>query len=95
MCGGQNSGFCKASLRFFYVSLFECKDPWMLKTYKLHEKVSCTGVEIRLFCLTGHFWCWCKSHCSSPIATKGCNDAAVIPLFSPAFTGRSAWFVEH
>ena len=25
MCGGQNSGFC-------YVSLFECKGPWVLKT---------------------------------------------------------------
>ena len=34
MCGGQNSWFCKA-LRIFYVSLFECKCPWMLKTYKL------------------------------------------------------------
>ena len=27
MCGGQNSGFCKASLRICYVSLFECKGP--------------------------------------------------------------------
>ena len=36
MCGGQNSGFCKASLRIYYVSLFECKGPWMLKAcYKL------------------------------------------------------------
>ena len=35
MCGGQNSWFCKASLRICYVSLFECKGPWMLKTYKL------------------------------------------------------------
>ena len=34
MCGGQNSWFCKASLRICYVSLFECKGPWMLKTYK-------------------------------------------------------------
>ena len=25
--------FCKASLRICYVSLFECKDLWMLKTY--------------------------------------------------------------
>ena len=33
--GGQNSWFCKASLRICYVSLFECKGPWMLKTYKL------------------------------------------------------------
>ena len=32
MCGSQNSGFCKASLRIFCVSLFECKGPWMLKT---------------------------------------------------------------
>ena len=35
MCGGQNSGFCKASLRMCYVSLFECKGPLMRKTYKL------------------------------------------------------------
>ena len=27
MCGGQNSSFCKASLRICYVSLFECKGP--------------------------------------------------------------------
>ena len=32
MCGGQNSWFRKASLRICYVSLFECKGPWMLKT---------------------------------------------------------------
>ena len=31
LCGGQNSWFCKASLRICYVSLFECKGPWMLK----------------------------------------------------------------
>ena len=30
LCGGQNSCFCKASLRIYYVSLFECKGPWML-----------------------------------------------------------------
>ena len=27
--------FCKASLRICYVSLFECKSPWMLKTDSL------------------------------------------------------------
>ena len=32
MCGGQNSWFCKASLRICYIRLFECKGPWMLKT---------------------------------------------------------------
>ena len=32
MCGGQNSWFSKASLRICYVSLFECKGPWMLCT---------------------------------------------------------------
>ena len=32
MCGGQNSRFCKASLRICYISLFEYKGPWMLKT---------------------------------------------------------------
>ena len=31
LCVGQNSWFCKASLRICYVSLFECKGPWMLK----------------------------------------------------------------
>ena len=31
MCGGQNSWVCKASIRICYVSLFECKGPWMLK----------------------------------------------------------------
>ena len=35
MYGGQNSWFCKASLRIFYVSLFECKGLWMLKTDSL------------------------------------------------------------
>ena len=35
LCGGQNSWFCKASLRICYVSLFECKNPWMLKTDSL------------------------------------------------------------
>ena len=33
--GGQNSWCCKVSLRICYVSLLECKVPWMLKTYKL------------------------------------------------------------
>ena len=33
MHGGQNSWFRKASLiRIYYVSLFECKGPGMLKT---------------------------------------------------------------
>ena len=32
LCEGQNSWFCKASLRICYVSLFECNGPWMLKT---------------------------------------------------------------
>ena len=32
LCGGQNSWFCEASLIICYVSLFECKGPWMLKT---------------------------------------------------------------
>ena len=27
MCERQNLGFCKASLRICYVSLFECKGP--------------------------------------------------------------------
>ena len=32
MCGGQNSLFCKASLRICDVSLFDCKGPGMLKS---------------------------------------------------------------
>ena len=32
MRGGETSWFFKASLRIFYISLFECKGPWMLKT---------------------------------------------------------------
>ena len=44
MFGGQNSGFCKVSLRTSYISLFECKGPSMLKTCKLHEKVPCTAL---------------------------------------------------
>ena len=49
--------------------------PWLLAP----------GVEIRLFCLTGHFWCWRKSSCSSPIATKRlqwrCSKFTVLPSF--------------
>ena len=32
LCVDQNSWFCKACLRICYVSLFECKGHWMLKT---------------------------------------------------------------
>ena len=55
LCGGQNSWFCKASLRICYVSLFECKGPWMLKTYK-HDfsgKHLCNG-----YCMD-IMWCLC------------------------------------
>ena len=31
LCGGQNLWFGKTSFRIFFVSLFECKGPWMLK----------------------------------------------------------------
>ena len=41
-------------------------------------------VEIRFFCLTCHFWCWNKSPCSSPIATKRFSGAVTL-LFCPAF----------
>ena len=44
MCLGQNSGFCKASLRIFFESLFECKGPSMLKTCTQHEKVRCIAL---------------------------------------------------
>ena len=48
-------------------------------------------VEIRLFYLTGHFWCWYKSHCSWPIATKGFGGV-VISLFCPVFAGSFSHF---
>ena len=32
LCVGQNSWFCKASLRICYVTLFKCELSWMLKT---------------------------------------------------------------
>ena len=35
--GGQNSWFCKAFLGICYVSLFECKGPWMLKTVIIYH----------------------------------------------------------
>ena len=34
MCGGQNSWFSKASLRIFFVKLFECKGLLMVKTVR-------------------------------------------------------------
>ena len=43
LCGGQNSWFCKASLGICYVSLFECRGPWMLKTI-----INCHVWNIRL-----------------------------------------------
>ena len=42
-------------------------------------------------CLTGHFWCWWKSHCSSSIATKDFGGA-VSPLFHSAFTASIPHF---
>ena len=33
MCVGQNSWFCKASVRICYVILFEYISPWMLKAF--------------------------------------------------------------
>ena len=52
---------------------------------------TCAGVEIRLICVTGHVWCWWKSHCSSPVATKGFGGT-VSPQFDPAFIGSSHHF---
>ena len=46
---------------------------------------------ISFFSLTGHFWCWWKPKCSSPIATKGFGGA-VSPLFDPAFNGSVPHF---
>ena len=45
-----------------------------------------TGDEITFICLTGHFSCWRKSHCSSPIATKDFGGP-VSPQFDPGFIG--------
>ena len=50
-----------------------------------------SGFEIRSLCLTGHFWCWRKSHCSSPVPTKGFGGAVNL-LFDPAFTGNFPYF---
>ena len=44
LCGGQSSWFCKASVRICYVSLSECKGPWMLKP-KFH-KLPCVEQKI-------------------------------------------------
>ena len=41
-----------------------------------------SGFEIRSLCLTGHFWCWRKSHCSSPISTKGFWWCSKSPIWS-------------
>ena len=41
--------------------------------------------------VTAHFWCWQKSHYSSPTVTKGFGGA-VSPLFDPAFTRRFPHF---
>ena len=38
MCASQNSWFCKASLRIYYVCLFECKGPGVLKSV-----INCQG----------------------------------------------------
>ena len=48
------------------------------------------GIEIYIFCLTFYFWCWRKSHCRSPIATKGLCSAVSL-LFCPTF----AWSFSH
>ena len=50
-----------------------------------------SGVEVRLFCLTCHFWVWWKSHCSSPIAAKSFGNAKTL-LFFPAFAGSFPCF---
>ena len=49
------------------------------------------GVKIRFICLTGQFWRWWKSHCSSSIATKDFGGA-VSPLFHSAFTASIPHF---
>ena len=45
----------------------------------------------KVFCLTSHLWCWRKSHCSSPFATKDFGGA-VSPLFDPAFARSFPYF---
>ena len=49
------------------------------------------GIEIRFFCLLGHFWSCHKSHCSSPITTKGFGGAVSF-LFCSAFAKSSLHF---
>ena len=85
--------FSLLCLNFFLQIYFSSLIQILLKMKDLLSKAQ---VEIRLFCLTGHFWCWCKSHYSSPTATKGFGGAAT-PLFLPAFPNsaiKSAWFAE-
>ena len=43
------------------------------------------GLEIRFFCLTDHFWCWCKSVHVLQLKGFGSSES---PLFCPAFTGN-------
>ena len=56
ICGGQNSWFCKASLRICYVSLFECKGPWILKNvYKMIAKLDWKSTMYSVFILSSYF----------------------------------------
>ena len=52
MCGGQNWWFCKASLRICFISLFECKDPWMIKADSLIFKGNIKYFIAQKFCGT-------------------------------------------
>ena len=64
LCEGQNSWFCKiqASLRTCYVSLSECKDPWMLKTHKLpcvEQKITKLDWKSSIYSVVKLSWYFC------------------------------------
>ena len=67
----------KDSLLTFYVTTamlsVECFFPFLVN-------FNIDRVQNKVFCLTGPFWCRCKSYCSLPIATEGFGSA-VSPLF--------------
>ena len=75
----------KDSLLTFYVTTamlsVECFFPFLVN-------FNIDRVQNKVFCLTGHFWCWCKSYCSLPIATEDFGSA-VSPLFCTAFKKKA------
>ena len=63
----------------YFLQIFKNVYVWRVETL--------TCIEISFFCLNSHFWCWQKSHCSSPLVIKDFGGA-VSPLVDPDFTGN-------